>query len=77
MNDQDPLLARLRDLPAPPLDPMVRDRSLAAGERALLGETAVAPVARAWSLLGLPLVLLATEGLYLVDVARLVARLFG
>ena len=73
----DPLLSRLRELPAPALDPVVRDRVLARAESALHGEARRTGFVRVWSLAVLPAVLLIAEGAYLVDTLHVIARVFG
>ena len=77
MNEPDPLLARLRDLPSPSVDAATRARTLHAAERELAGGGRPL-VARAWSSWGLTAMLLAVEAVYLVDFfGKLRAIFFG
>lgn len=77
MNDPDPLLARLRDLPSPSVDGATRARVLHVAERELAGERRPL-VMRAWSSWGLVAMLLACEAVYMADfVGKLRFIFFG
>ncbi len=74
MNESDPLLSRLRDLPSPSGDPATRARVLRAATRELRGASAVA---RAWSAWALPAMLLACEAAYVLDALGKMRAIFG
>ena len=75
MTEDDPLLAKLRELRSPALGPRVRSEVASRAERAFLAAgRARGP---AWAQLGLIALLVGCEGVCIVHTLGLLVRVFG